>query len=236
MKQDTQHLDFLISQYVDGCLDGASKKSVEQQLLTDPSARKLYTEHREVQDLLDDWGNRIPLIDWDEFDQKLATRLEHETVGSERQTFFRRWGRPIAAAAALFIAASVGYSWHAFWGSAAPVQPPQQVAVVKPAPRTFVAVADQPQASQPWRSRFVVDEQGARATAARPVDAAAVAVSAPGDAAAVESLKDTVRIGLLNVNDIARPASSSTGSVAVDILPEPRKDREADAPLESIYP
>ena len=52
MNSDTQHLDFLISQYVDGCLDGAGKKSVEQKLMTDPAARELYREHREVQDLL----------------------------------------------------------------------------------------------------------------------------------------------------------------------------------------
>ncbi len=41
MKQDNQHLDFLISQYVDGCLEGAGKKSVEQQMLNDRSMRKL---------------------------------------------------------------------------------------------------------------------------------------------------------------------------------------------------
>ena len=44
---DNQHLDFLISQYVDGTLEGSGKKSVEQKLLTDPGARCLYAEHRE---------------------------------------------------------------------------------------------------------------------------------------------------------------------------------------------
>ena len=38
MKTDTQHLEYLISQYVDGCLDAANKKSLEQRLLNDPSA------------------------------------------------------------------------------------------------------------------------------------------------------------------------------------------------------
>src|SRR5690242_6361754 len=106
MKSDTQHLDFLISQYVDGTLEGSGRKSMEQKLLTDPEARKLYADHREVQDLLDDWGNRIPLINWEDFDQKLAGRLERETVGGNTRWLFRRWMRPVAAAAALFIAAS----------------------------------------------------------------------------------------------------------------------------------
>ena len=29
MQPDNQHLDFLISQYVDGCLEGSNKKLVE---------------------------------------------------------------------------------------------------------------------------------------------------------------------------------------------------------------
>src|SRR5580698_6096324 len=104
MKNDTQHLDYLISQYVDGCLDAASKKSLESQMVNDPSARAIYKEHRDVQDLLDDWGNRIPLIHWDEFDKKLAAKLEHETVGGQKVSIFRRWARPLSAAAALFVA------------------------------------------------------------------------------------------------------------------------------------
>jgi hypothetical protein len=114
MNPDNQHLDFLISQYVDGTLEGAGKKSVEQQLLTDPAARKLYTEHREVQDILDDFGSRIPLVNWSEFDAQLETRLDIESHEKRRQATFRRRLRPLAAAAALVIAATLGYGWHAW--------------------------------------------------------------------------------------------------------------------------
>src|SRR5882757_5145217 len=93
MKSDNQHLDFLISQYVDGCLDATSKKSLEQRMVVDPQARTMLAEHREVQDLLDDWGNRIPWINWDQFDQKLATRLEKETVGGPKATFWHKWSK-----------------------------------------------------------------------------------------------------------------------------------------------
>ena len=40
MNAESQHLDFLISQYVDGTLEVAGKKSVEQKMLTDPEARR----------------------------------------------------------------------------------------------------------------------------------------------------------------------------------------------------
>ena len=86
MKHDTQHLEFLISQYVDGTLEGASRKSIEQQLLTDPVAKAIYKDQRETQDVLDDWGNRLPLINWNEFDVKLAERPPRDS-GDTRSDF-----------------------------------------------------------------------------------------------------------------------------------------------------
>src|SRR6188472_3527918 len=97
MKSDTQHLDYLISQYVDGCLDTGSRKSLEQKLVNDPTARQLYKDQRDVQDVLDDWGNRIPMINWSEFDQKLAKKLENEVIGGGKRSKFRRFARPMSA-------------------------------------------------------------------------------------------------------------------------------------------
>lgn len=117
MKIDTQHLEFLISQYVDGTLDVPTRKTIEQQLLTDLSARELYKEQRETQDLLDDLGSRIPLINWNEFESKLSFRLEQEVpAGGMKISAWRRWSRPVAVAASLLLAAGVGYSWHAMQG------------------------------------------------------------------------------------------------------------------------
>lgn len=141
MKDDTQHLDFLISQYVDGTLDGANRRLIEQQLANEPAARGLLKEHQDVQELLDDWGSRIPLIDWNQFDQELAARLAQEEVAVQRAAAWRRWMRPVAAAAALAMAALVGYSWHN-WSrpttvvdmnvaEAAPVKPVQEVRIVE---------------------------------------------------------------------------------------------------------
>lgn len=116
MQNDTQHLEFLISQYVDGTLDAVARKTIEQQLLTDPVAQGLYRAQRETQDVLDDFGSRIPLIDWQNFDQTLAARLERETQDVPQVSSFRRWARPLAIAAALLIAVGTGYWFHAMQG------------------------------------------------------------------------------------------------------------------------
>ena len=218
MKNENQHLDYLISQYVDGTLDAGNKKSLEQRMVNDPDARAIYKEHRDVQDLLDDWGNRIPLIRWDDFDKKLAEKLEHVSVGGQRVSIFRRWGRPLSAAAALFVAAAVGYGWHAF--SSGGVSPNQDnLAQQNVVPSVRVAV-EQPGNPVEYRHReFRVEEQ----PQANQQVASDVTISAPGDVAATESLKDTVAYGLGSVGRSVQPSNvpSSVQAMRLDV---PRKD------------
>jgi hypothetical protein len=193
MKSDTQHLDFLISQYVDGSLDPSSKKSLEQTMLANPQARGLYKEHRDVQDTLDDWGNRIPLIDWDSFDKKLADRLEQETVGSERPSIFRRWARPMAAAAALFVAASVGYTWHAWTSTTITVDTPP-VSAVEQHNVVVPFEVERPADKLPGHRKFAIDEN-----------------IKPGTRGNVDILADSTEE---RANDLAKPANRA-GSVQV---------------------
>jgi hypothetical protein len=232
MKSESQHLDFLVSQYVDGCLDGANKKSVEQQLLTDPAARKMYDEHREVQDLLDDWGNRIPLINWDEFDQKLAVRLATEEVGSSRYSIFRRWAKPVAAAAALFIAASMGYGWHAIWGGHGTVKQTTSH-VVADAPVKSVTIAGMQRATQPSRTEMRLEDVQAQPPA-RIAEPTGVAVIPPGDAAAKEALMASVAAGMPELSESQQQgrwlAVPAAGSVGVSTVPETQPKPEV------IYP
>ncbi|HVT82849.1 MAG TPA: hypothetical protein VHM90_19580 [Phycisphaerae bacterium] len=199
---DNQHLDFLISQYVDGTLEGAGKKSVEQKMLLDPAARALYAEHQETQDLLDDWGNRLPLIDWNAFDAKLSEKLDAQTREQERVTIFRRRMKPVAAAAALLLAASVGYGWHAMsQGSrAASDGPTANIPASYERPHQFASL---PEASgtKPSFVRFGVEEPAAQGliqgVAAEPV------YSIPENATALQSLQDSVVNGLKNVPDVS---------------------------------
>jgi anti-sigma factor RsiW len=113
MKQDTQHLEFLISQYVDDTLDAPNRKFVEKQIVSDPAARRLLKDHREMQEMLDDWGSRIPLVDWNAFDRDLNAKLELEQTPELQISRWRIWLRPVAAAAAITMAVAVGYAWHA---------------------------------------------------------------------------------------------------------------------------
>lgn len=226
MKSDHQHLEFLISQYVDGCLEPANKKSVEQQLLTDPSSRKLYAEHRETQDLLDDWGNRIPLIHWDHFDQKLAVRLENETVGDLRVRAIKRWIKPAAVAASLLVAASLGYAWHGMSGrqmqNAGPVVSP-----VASAPHTSVQILDGQPVVRANRDRITVDEPAAAGLAGQPADAQ-VAVGAPSDAEAVETVRETVSLG---TRDIKNDVAISPGPGVVGSSPTPPSNASEPSPF-----
>ncbi len=146
MENDHQHLDFLISQYVDGTLDAANRKRLEQQFAASAEARALLQAHREAQDLLDEYGSRIPLIDWDEFDRTLAQRLEDETLAAQRGAALHRWMRPLAVAAALFVAAGIGYAWHAWSGAFTAGNPAAPlVAAPRVIPVNTVRIVDRPQ-------------------------------------------------------------------------------------------
>lgn len=211
---DNQHLDFLISQYVDGTLEGTGKKSVEQKMLLDPAARALYAEHRETQDLLDDWGNRLPLINWNEFDAKLATRLDEEAKEQERASIFRRRMKPIAAAAALLLAASLGYGWHALSHRGTTGSVPggmvQALSAPDARPRTMAQYPESSTTRAEYAWSGVADQPPGFAAAPEAV------VMMPENAMALRSLQDSIASGLKNVTDIAPIRNIPAGAVVVD--------------------
>jgi hypothetical protein len=196
MNAESQHLDFLISQYVDGTLEVADKKSVEQKLLTDPEARRLYAEHHEVQDLLDDFGSRIPLVNWGEFDAKLETRLEAEARGKQRVSLFRRRLRPVAAAAALAIAAGLGYTLHAYSNHKSDlIAPNRNLPVAMGVATANVVFLDKPVATQPSYSGIRVVDAGAPGSGS----VEGLAFRAPADQVALQALQTNVGYGFANL-------------------------------------
>jgi len=215
MKAESQHLDFLVSQYVDGCLEGGNRKTLEQQLLTDTHARGLYAEHREVQDLLDDWGNRIPMVDWDDFDKKLAVRLEKEAIEMQRQTIFRRRLRPVAAAAALLLAAGVGYGWHAMSHPADRVNANAVAKNDAAVPRIAVSF---PELAAPRRaSQQSLKVEEGRAVAG---GVTGVAVAAPDGAILGDALRQAA--GVPQVGSVVTMGTPST---------QPREMGDGDGPM-----
>jgi hypothetical protein len=227
MKTDTQHLDYLLSQYVDGCLEGSNKKTLEQQMLVDPAMRELYKEHREVQDILDDWGNRIPLINWDEFDQTLAKRLENETVGAQGGSIFRRWMKPLSIAASLAIAVGLGYGWHAW---SVPVAAPIAQGTVKPAPAANHAFALEDPFSPGQGSIAQVRVDETPDAHGSDVATGDVNVTAPGNVEAAESLKASLNWGLPSVPQTAQAGNGAASSAHVAAVFPPVKKEEKDGP------
>jgi hypothetical protein len=96
-----QDIEFLICQYADGTLDSGQAKQVEELLATDPHYRQLLQQHRALKESLNDWGSRIPMVDWDAFHDRLGARLQRVQA---RPALQRRWMRGIAAAAAIAMA------------------------------------------------------------------------------------------------------------------------------------
>ncbi len=210
MNAETQHLDFLISQYVDGTLETAGRKSVEQNLLTNPEARRLYAEHRDVQDLLDDFGSRIPLINWGEFDARLDARLEAEAREKQRASIFHRRMRPVAAAAALAVAATLGYTWHAYsHENVGPTAAVPGAVESTGAASASVAVLDAPTATMASHAGMQVVEPAMQGTGT--VDG--VAVGAPADQVALQALRTNMESGFAGLFGKANPQPAPSPSV-----------------------
>jgi len=213
MKAETQHLDFLISQYVDGTLEGAGKKSVEQKMLTDPEARKLYAEHREVQDILDDYGNRIPLVNWDEFDKTLDERLEVEAREKMRGSIFRRRLKPVAAAAALLIAVGLGYGWKAMSNHTVQQMPGSVAATQMVVPPSHNVVF--PESLAVTRASQVaakVDEPGTNVAEG---SVEGITYSAPADQVAFQALEMSVQYGFGNLLGSVGPQTAPVRGTVV---------------------
>ena len=223
MQAESQHLDFLISQYVDGSLEGANKKSVEQKMLTDPEARKLYTQHREVQDILDDYGSRIPMVNWDDFDRKLDARLEVEAREKQRVSRFRRRLKPVAAAAALLLAVSLGYAWHAFahdggQGTAGSVA---QAETAKP--QAVVSFPESERQAMPSQFSLNVPEPGALKSVGTVED---LAYGIPAEQVAIQALQNNLGYGYGYLPGSVLPQGPVPGSVGSTGIVLPKNDME----------
>jgi anti-sigma factor RsiW len=125
MEQD--ELEFRISQYVDGTLEGADRAELERRLQTDAAAQALLEEHRAVTELVR--SARLPEVRWERLAETISSVIDEEMDARVRRAswvigFTRKTGW-MAVAASVLIAA--GISLHFLMGpkSTNPVAGPQ---------------------------------------------------------------------------------------------------------------
>jgi hypothetical protein len=192
-------------------------------LARDPAARQLYKDHHDVQDVLDDFGNRLPLIDWNAFDAQLARRLALEDARARHGWRFGRVLRPLSAAAALALAALVGYTWHGWTppagaGGTLAVQPAAHVPVAS-------ATLEQPPSRSSLAEVSIPDAPVASTTAtARASIAPATASALPQNDLAEARRPDQPRVAL----DTPRRdhANGAAGTITGGSVTPARSDAE----------
>lgn len=225
MTIDTQHLEFMISQYVDGGLDAGGRRYIEQQIATDSAAGQLHKDHRDVQDVLEDWGSRLAMIDWAAFDAQLAIRLEKAlpAVGTKTSAAGHRWKwlKPVAIAAGIALAAAVGYRWH---GGSVDTKPMARLATTNSRANTDARVRVDNPLRHPMASTSVARVDENIEAAERDGGAANVAVFGPHAALRGKST-DLADIGgggrgLSKNSDGFGSHRANTGSVSA-MAPEP---------------
>jgi len=106
---EQEELEFRISQYVDGTLEGADRAELEHLLETDATARALLKEHRAVTQLVR--SAPLPEVRWDRLAETISSAIDEEMHARMRRASWaigltRKTGW-VAVAASVLIAAGV---------------------------------------------------------------------------------------------------------------------------------
>lgn len=106
-------MEYLVSRYADNTLSEPERNRARQLLKSNPDCRRWLAEHRQLQEVLDDWSNRLPMLDWNAFDTALAKRIDEKL--KQRQTRaprVRQWLGAIAVAGLAAITAATLWLTH----------------------------------------------------------------------------------------------------------------------------
>ena len=110
MSTDRDNFEFALSQYADGTLNELEKRAVEERLMNDAEGRLLVSDFARI-DLMLRNSRELPEMDFDVFANKISAAIEAEEahVAAPIRLHLYRWAGGLAAAAALAIAAVVGF-------------------------------------------------------------------------------------------------------------------------------
>jgi anti-sigma factor RsiW len=103
-------MEYLISRFADNTLSEPERKKARQLIKSNPQCRRWLANHRQMQEVLDDWSSRLPMLDWKSFDAAVASRIDRRIRAGETHLLWaRRW---LGAAAVAGMLALIGGT---FW-------------------------------------------------------------------------------------------------------------------------
>jgi len=105
---NTDDLEFLISQYVDGTLDPEQAAGLEAVLRTDGEARAMLADHRRVTALLLD-NTALPAIRFDRLAEVIASNIDQSEAQRVEQVYRFAFGRWAAGAAVVAACVLIGF-------------------------------------------------------------------------------------------------------------------------------
>jgi hypothetical protein len=92
-------MEYLVSRYADNTLSEPERKKARQLIKCNPDCRRWLAEHRQLREVLDDWSNRLPMLDWNAFDAALAQRIDKKIKAGENHILHvRQWLGAVAVA------------------------------------------------------------------------------------------------------------------------------------------
>lgn len=100
--------EFTMSQYADGALNEADARAAALRFSGDANAMRIEREHRQVQELLDQWGTQQPAVDWSAMQARISAAVRREAATAGRRRWLRLAGG-LAVAASVVVAALVGF-------------------------------------------------------------------------------------------------------------------------------
>ncbi len=99
--------DYLISQYVDGTLDDATRDEVQSKIASDPEWEAAHRRCVQVHDIVCEHGVVTPDVDYDAMRKSIAMQRQRLELLIRRRKMVIRLATPLAAAASIAIVLTV---------------------------------------------------------------------------------------------------------------------------------
>lgn len=103
-------MEYLISRYADNTLSEPERLKARQLIDSNPDCKRWLTDHQHLQEVLNDWSCRLPMLDWDAFDSAVAKKIDQKIDARDTSVVrVRQWLG--AAAVAGIVAIVVATTW-----------------------------------------------------------------------------------------------------------------------------